>query len=191
MPARANIEHRIWEQLADETPAQYRAFQCYMQERSISAAYRLYAATKKRRKAQKSVGNSEKSAGNAPKSVGNASKSVAKAQVRVPQSFRVWSRAFRWQERVAAYDAHVHRSVEEMRIAAQADFYRGRFESYRNTATAAIERIQSMINETTRVLDLLELVKHFDQEAVAALERKQLAELQKLQSTGLEEENNE
>lgn len=170
MPARANIEHRIWEQLADETPAQYCAFQCYMQERSISAAYRLYAATKKRRKAQKSV---------------------AKAQVRVPQSFRMWSRAFRWQERVAAYDAHVHRSVEEMRIAAQVDFYRGRFESYRNTATAAIERIQSMINETTRVLDLLELVKHFDQEAVAALERKQLADLQKLQSTGLEEENNE
>jgi hypothetical protein len=150
----------IWEQQSDETAAQYKAFRAYLDKRSIDAAYREYAKDGKPQKAAKS-----------PKK-----KSSGKAS----GSFKMWAKAFRWEERSKAYDAHISNETIRNTVDVNKEAYKKRVKIYENIASRAINKTADLIDSATKLSEILPVVEYFDRMQLAAMEREQLTELQSM-----------
>lgn len=151
----------IWEQQQDESAAQYKAFQAYLRERSIEAAYREYSKNAKPKKAEKSPAKRKKQAS------GKAS-----------GSFKMWSKAFRWEERAKGYDAHITNETIRTTVDVNKEAYKQRMTAYTSVASKGIKKIFDLLDNATKLSEVMPVVEYFDRMTLAAMEREQLAELQ-------------
>jgi hypothetical protein len=149
--------NNIWQQQSDETAAQYKAFQAYLEKRSIEAAYRLYVGEQKRKKAEKSG-----------------------KKIKASSAFNIWAKAFRWEERSKAYDAHISNETIRNTVDVNKEAYKKRVKIYENIASRAINKTADLIDSATKLSEILPVVEYFDRMQLAAMEREQLAELQSM-----------
>jgi hypothetical protein len=147
----------IWQQQSDETAAQYKAFQAYLEKRSIEAAYRLYVGEQKRKKAEKSG-----------------------KKIKASSAFNIWAKAFRWEERSKAYDAHISNETIRNTVDVNKEAYKKRVKIYENIASRAINKTADLIDSATKLSEILPVVEYFDRMQLAAMEREQLVELQSM-----------
>jgi hypothetical protein len=109
----------IWEQQHNETAKQYAAFTAYCAlptaQRSVQAAWRVYAAKQKRKKA-----------------------AISK---QASQAFRAWSRVFNWQERAKAFDQWQAIELRRVTMEEQCTFIKTLFAAQQEALEAALERL--------------------------------------------------
>lgn len=146
-----------WEQRADETAQQYKAFRCYLDKRSVEGAYREYAKSQKRRKAEKS-GAVKKASG----------------------AFLGWSKYFEWEARAAAYDSHVQAETIKSTVKIRRQEYAERAKIYRSLANKAHNAVATKLDNPadSKLSELVETAKFYDAEHLAEMERVNLLDLQ-------------
>ena len=148
-----------WEQRTDESAAQYKAFQCYLEKRSIEAAYKEYAGEAKRQKAAKS-GKRLKPSG----------------------AFLDWAKFFQWEERARAYDNNVHEQTIKATVKTRRDEYEERSKLYRGMANKMHKAAAKLVDEGKglKLGEIIEAAKYYDAEHQAEMERVNLLELREV-----------
>ncbi len=145
----------IWQQQPDESATQYKAFQAYLEKRSIEAAYRLYVGEQKRKKAEKSG-----------------------KKIKASSAFNLWAKAYRWEERSKAYDAYLSNETIRNTVDVNKEAYKKRMKVYENIASRAINKTAELIDSATKLTEILPVVEYFDRMHVAAMELEGLSELE-------------
>lgn len=134
---------RVWERRHDESAAQFAGFRCFLNlrgKRTIEAAWREYSRAK-------TGGNGQ-------------SKTKSSGQ------FRLWAKAFAWQERADAHDETRRRLEAEAQRQTRMALHRQRAAQYRAIADKAMRAIEAKIEacDGVKLLELLETVRYFDLE---------------------------
>lgn len=116
-------QKHLWEQWSTENTKQYTAFVCFLETRSIQAAWKLY---KERT------------------SFANKPRKPTKAQT-ASGAFKDWFVRFSWQERVEAFDLHQRAKEQEITGEQRAQFLKTVFEAQ----TRALQEIQGRFDEAS------------------------------------------
>lgn len=145
---------RQWEKQPDESAEQFRAFLCYLDKRSVEAAYREYI---KRKKPTKAV----------PK------KSSAS------MGFKTWAKAFKWADRASAYDAYLQDQQAKAHIKAVSQFFEERKQLYREMSQKAHDLVAKKMADAdaVKLSESIQAVEYYDKEYLSLLERDNLVKL--------------
>lgn len=148
-----------WEQQPNEDAKQFKAFQCYLKERSIDAAYKEYSKDGRTKKARKS-----------PKGASGA--------------FKQWFKMFAWEERAKAYNAYLQEQMIQGTVTVRRDEFVKRSEIYRANADklhkAVIDKLEGSDKlSQVKLGELIDAVKFYEAEHLSELERVNLVELKK------------